>query len=149
MTRLQEVYGSDHNDAYVADGVTFTVDHNIYLYGFSIYGPKKEGEGKYQVDTVLTRKKKDIVLETINISGAGVILPVMFERPVKIDKGYPYTLELYIKGPLSHLGASGQTQIQHGKVLFTFKDAAKVKNNRSSTKKGQIPRLYYMIRNKK
>ncbi|XP_005092377.1 BTB/POZ domain-containing protein 6 [Aplysia californica] len=149
VTRLQEVHGSDQNDAMMADAFSFTVDQNIYLFGFSIYGPKKEAEGKYQIDTILSRKKKDVVMETINIKGAGIILPVMFERPVKVDKGLPYTLEIYIKGPSSHMGSSGQSKIQHGPILFTFSDAAKVKRNRSNVSKGQIPRLYFMPRNKK
>ncbi|RUS80633.1 hypothetical protein EGW08_011583 [Elysia chlorotica] len=148
VTRLQEVTGTAVNNASKADAVSFTVDHNLYLYGFSIYGPKKEGEAKYTVDTILTRKKKDIVMESICIKGAGVILPVMFERPVKVDKGYPYTLEVYIKGPDSYLGASGQSKIQHGKMLFTFSNAAKVKHNRTNISQGQIPRLYFMPRNK-
>lgn len=148
VTRLQEVSGTAINNASKADAVSFTVDHNLYLYGFSIYGPKKEGEAKYNVDTILTRKKKDIVMESICIKGAGVILPVMFERPVKIDKGYPYTLEIYIKGPDSYMGASGQTKIQHGKMLFTFSNAAKVKHNRTNISQGQIPRLYFIPRNK-
>ncbi|KAH9513229.1 hypothetical protein Btru_034428 [Bulinus truncatus] len=148
VTRFQELYSSATNNASQADAITFSVDHNIYLYGFSIYGPKKQGEGKYQIDTVLTRKKKDIIMETICIKGAGVILPCMFERPVKIDKGLPYTLEIYIKGPDSHVGASGQSTVHHGTVLFTFSTAVKVKKNRTSITKGQIPRLYFMPRNK-
>ncbi|GFO05278.1 BTB/POZ domain-containing protein 6 [Plakobranchus ocellatus] len=148
VTRLQEVSGTAVNNAAKADAISFTVDHNLYFYGFSIYGPKKEGEAKYTVDTILTRKKKDIVMESICIKGAGVILPVMFERPVKIDKGYPYTLEVYIKGPDSYMGASGQTKIQHGKILFTFNNAAKVKHNRTGISQGQIPRLYFLPRNK-
>uniref|UniRef100_A0A2C9KTZ7 BTB domain-containing protein n=1 Tax=Biomphalaria glabrata TaxID=6526 RepID=A0A2C9KTZ7_BIOGL len=148
VTRFQELYSSSINDAKQPDAISFTVDHNIYLYGFSIYGPKKQGEGHYKIDAILTRKKRDIVMETISIKGAGVILPCMFERPVKIDKGLPYTLELYIKGPESHLGASGQSAVQQGTILFTFFDATKVKKSRSSLKQGQIPRLYYMPRNK-
>lgn len=130
------------------DAISFTVDHNLYLYGFSIYGPKKQGEGKYQVDTILYRKKREVVMETIHIKGAGVILPVMFERPVKVDKDYRYTLEVYIKGPESHMGSSGQTQIQHGPVLFTFSNASKVKRNRTDISKGQIPRMYFLLRQK-
>ncbi|KAK3732116.1 hypothetical protein RRG08_026500 [Elysia crispata] len=148
VTRLQEVSGTAVNNASKADAISFTVDHNIYLYGFSVYGPRKEGEAKYTVDTILTRKKKDIVMESICIKGAGVILPVMFERPVKVDKGYLYTLEVYIKGPDSYLGASGQTKSQHGKMLFTFSNAAKVKHNRTNISQGQIPRLYFLPRNK-
>lgn len=148
ITRLQEVHKSDTNDASQPDAISFTVDQNIYLYGFSIYGPKKEGEGKYKIDTILTKKKKDIVMETIIIKGAGVILPVMFERPIKIDKGIPYTLEIYISGPASYLGSSGQSKVTHGTMLFTFSNATKVKKNRSDVTHGQIPRLYFMPRNK-
>ncbi|CAG5132614.1 unnamed protein product [Candidula unifasciata] len=147
VTRLQELYKSDINDATHPDAISFTVDRNLYLYGFSIYGPKKQGEGKYQVDTILYRKKKEVVMETIHIKGAGVILPVMFERPVKVDRDYCYTLEVYIKGPESHMGASGQTLVQHGPVLFTFSNA-KVKRNRTDLSRGQIPRLYFLLRQK-
>lgn len=100
------------------------------------------------MDTILYRKKKEVVMETIHIQGAGVILPVMFERPVKVDKNYLYTLEIYIKGPESHMGASGQTQAHCGPVLFTFSNAPKVKKNRTEVSKGQIPRLYFLVRKK-
>ncbi|XP_059147669.1 BTB/POZ domain-containing protein 6-like isoform X4 [Physella acuta] len=147
VTRFLEVYKSDTNKNQV-DAITFSVDHDLYFYGFGIYGPKNGGEGKFGIDIVFYRKRKDIVLETINIKGAGVILPVMFERPIKIDKNVPYTLEIYIRGPESHLGTSGQTTVHNGTMLFTFSNPPKVKQNRSSVRSGQIPRIYFMPRNK-
>ena len=143
MTRFREVGDSVVNDG-TADDICFTVDQNLYLYGFGIYGSKRPGEASYKVDTVVTRKKKDILMESISIQGAGVILPVMFERPVKVDKGKPYTLEIYVQGPHSHVGAEGITTVSDRGVTFKFSKAEKVKGNRTTDQLGQIPRFYFM-----
>ncbi|CAG5130420.1 unnamed protein product [Candidula unifasciata] len=145
ITRLQEASGSDINDANHPDAITFTVDQALHLYGFSIYGPTKQQEGKYQVDLVLQEKKKVIVMETIFVKGAGVILPVILEKPVRIEKNSPYTLEIYIKGPESYRGVNGLAQVQNGSVLFTFSNAEKVKRNRTDVSKGQIPGFYFLL----
>lgn len=142
-TRFKEVEGVLTNDG-TADAITFTVDRNIYLYGFGVYGGKKPGEASFKVDTVITRKKKDILMESIAIKGAGVILPCMFVKPVKIEKGKPYTVEIYVHGPPSHCGTDGLITVSDGNVKFTFSRAPAVKGNRTTDQKGQIPRFYFM-----
>ncbi|KAK7115598.1 BTB/POZ domain-containing protein 6-like [Littorina saxatilis] len=143
ITRFKEVEGMVENDG-TADAISFSVDRNVYLYGFGIYGSKKSGEASYKVDTVVTRKKRDILMESITIKGAGVILPVMFEKPIKVEKGKPYTLEIYVNGPPSHCGTEGQAIVSDGCATFKFTKATAVKGNRTSDQKGQIPRLYYL-----
>jgi hypothetical protein len=143
VTRFKEVGDSVPNTG-IADAISFTVDHNVYLYGFGIYGSKKPGEASFRVDTIVTRKKKDIVMESISIKGAGVILPVMFERALKIEKGKPYTLEIYVHGPDSHKGVDGLTSVTDGRVKFTFTKATQIKGNRTTDQTGQIPRFYFM-----
>ncbi|XP_076443497.1 BTB/POZ domain-containing protein 6-like [Babylonia areolata] len=144
VTRFKEMYGTADNDG-TADAITFTVDSNIYLYGFGIYGSKKQGEAAFKVDTILTRKKRDLIMESIAIKGAGVILPVMFERPVKVQKGKPYTLEIYVQGPTaSHRGTEGLSTVTDGRTTFKFSKPVAVKGNRTTELAGQIPRLYFM-----
>nr|KAG5713345.1 hypothetical protein BaRGS_024893 [Batillaria attramentaria] len=143
VTRFREIEGTLVNDG-SADAVTFTVDRNIYLYGFGIYGSKKSGEASYKVDTVITRKKKDIVMESIAVKGAGVILPCMLEKPVKVEKGKPYTVEIYTHGPPSHCGTDGQTSVADGVASFKFSKTTAVKGNRTTELKGQIPRFYFL-----
>ncbi|BFZ01265.1 hypothetical protein BsWGS_04304 [Bradybaena similaris] len=145
VTRLQEESCSDINDGIHADAISFTVSHNVYLYGFSIYGPRKHQVGRYQVDSILQRKKKVIIMETTVVKGAGVTLPVMLEKPVRIEKNIPYTLEMYIKGPESYSGTKGLAQVQGDPALFTFSNAVKVKTNRSDVSKGQIPQFYFFL----
>lgn len=143
VTRFREMEGEVKNDG-TADAVSFTVDRNVYLYGFGIYGSKKRCEAAYKVDTVVTRKKRDILMESISIKGAGVILPVMFEKAVKVEKGKLYTLEVYVHGPDSHRGADGLTSVSDGGTTFKFSKTTTVKGNRTTDQKGQIPRLFFL-----
>ena len=143
VTRFKEVQGEVANDG-TADAISFTVDRNIYLYGFGIYGSKKQGEAAFKVDTVVTRKKRDILMESISIKGAGVILPVMFEKPVKVEKGKPYTLEIYVQGPPSHCGSDGLGSVTDGRTTFKFSKTVAVKGNRTTDQIGQIPRFYFL-----
>lgn len=143
ITRFREVGDTVVNNG-TADAVSFTVDRNIYLYGFGIYGSKKPGEVSFKVDTIVTRKKKDFLMESISIKGTGVILPVMFERPIKIDKAKSYTLEIYLHGPDCYRGVEGVAKARDGQTTFTFSKAANIKGNRTTDKMGQIPRLFFM-----
>lgn len=143
VTRFREVEGVVQNEG-AADAISFTVDHNVHLYGFGIYGGKKPGEAAFKVDTIVTRKKRDILMESISIKGAGVILPVMFEKPIKVEKGKPYTLEIYIHGPNSHCGTDGLGSVSDGQTTFKFTKTTTVKGNRTTDQKGQIPRLYFL-----
>lgn len=145
VTRFRDVEGSLKSVG-KADAISFTVESNIYLYGFGIYGVKEPGENSFRVDTILTRKKKDLIFETVTLSGAGHILPVMFERPAKLEKGKLYTLEIYIHGPDTLCGTSGLTTAldASGWVKFHFSKATRVKGNRTDDCKGQIPRLYFV-----
>ncbi|KAL8580643.1 hypothetical protein ACOMHN_043459 [Nucella lapillus] len=143
ITRFKEVSGTVENDG-TADAIAFTVDSNIYLYGFGIYGSKKQGEASFKVDTVVTRKKVDILMESITIKGAGVILPVMFQKPIKVQKGKPYTLEIYVQGPTSLCGADGMGTVTDGNTTFKFTKTTAVKGNRTTEQNGQIPRVYFL-----
>ena len=143
VTRFKEIDGVVKNDG-TADAISFTVDHNVYLYGFGIYGSKKQGEAAFKVDTIVTRKKRDVLMESISIKGAGVILPVMFEKPVKVEKAKPYTLEIYVHGPNSHCGTDGLGSVSDGHTTFKFTKTTAVKGNRTTDQKGQIPRLYFL-----
>lgn len=143
VTRFKEMIGTVENDG-TADAITFTVDNNIYLYGFGIYGSKKQGEASFKVDTIVTRKKRDILMESISIKGAGVVLPVMFEKPIKVQKGKPYTLEVYVQGPASHCGTDGVTTVMDAHTTFKFTKTTAVKGNRTTEQNGQIPRLYFL-----
>lgn len=84
-------------------------------------------------------------METIVVKGAGVTLPVMLEKPIRIEKNIPYTLEMYIKGPESYSGTKGLAQVQGDPALFTFSNALKVKKNRTDVTKGQIPQFFFLL----
>lgn len=144
VTRFRELLSSGASETSEVDAISFTVSHNLYLYGLSIYGPRDEQEGKYQVDTILYQRKKTVNMETIHITGAGVILPLMFERPVRIDKNCPYTVEIYIQGPETHVGVGGDAKVEVGSVQFTFSNASQVKKNQTNVSRGQIPRLFFL-----
>lgn len=144
VTRFREVVGDLPSDGSNADAITFTADRDVSLYGFGIYGSKQPGEAAYRVDTILTRKKKDVVMESISIKGAGIVLPVMLQKPVQLERGKPYTLEVYVHGPPCHCGADGIAMVTDGVTTFTFSRARTVKGNRTTERKGQIPRLYFV-----
>ena len=143
VTRFQEVGRGCVTNGGSADAISFVVDQNIHLYGFGVYGAERYGEAFFRVDTVVSRKKRDILMESISITGVGVILPVMFDRPVKVEKSKVYTLEIYMHGPKSHCGAHGLESV--GDMMsFNFRNATAVKRNRTTVRSGQIPRLYFM-----
>ncbi|XP_076465548.1 BTB/POZ domain-containing protein 6-B-like [Babylonia areolata] len=172
VTRFAEFRGTLNNTRTAADAVSFTVSRDILLYGFGIYGHSagkgteeeqgnEEKEATFKVDAALSRKKEDLVLETMVVKGAGVILPVMFQEPVRVKNGKVHTLEIYVQGPPSHRGVSGEATIslsvsldhdhEHAararacSVTFTFSQAPdSVKGNRTTVRAGQIPRLFYL-----
>ena len=127
------------------DGINFTVDKPIKLYGVQNFG--SEG-GEYTVSTEV----KDTTDGSSLVKQCGVCtcvkdetdsyygFDVQFHRPVCLQENKEYELVSLIKGPESWFGEKGQETVDCQGVQFTFRSSGGDKNGTSDTG-GQFPAL--------
>ncbi|XP_067655514.1 BTB/POZ domain-containing protein 6-like [Haliotis asinina] len=136
------------NDS-LKDAISFRSSQDIMLYGYRLYGPKREhAPTTYSVTTyfgneenVLHSMIQDRAAYTVNSK----VFDVAFEEPVAMRAGVWYTLVVIMKGRLTFMGQDGKGELQcPNRVTFTFKNS-ELSSSGTSVTDGQIPSLLYRI----
>ena len=135
--------------------LTFSTDREIFLIGFAQYMVSRTPADTPFLEYVLIQgdniddesSAKVLMSGTIKLNVAAKdfkMVPVLFDKQIKIQKSRFYTIKVTNKGPDLQLyrGTNGFDK----KIPFSFYNAKsnegkKVKNN---VKKGQIPELYFI-----
>ena len=126
-----------------SDGIVFTVDKPIKLYGVQHFG--SEG-GEYTVSTEV----KDLADGSSLEKQSGVfhsakadfyyVFDVKFDCPVCLVENKEYELVSLIKGPMSWHGEAGQNTEKSKGVTFTFRNSRNSSNG-TTVSRGQFPAL--------
>ena len=135
------------------EAVRFSVDTDILLGGFGLFGGRGEYVGKIKLFDIGTDGGEnegdgDLMCESDEVTyecGARQKYPIMFEEPVQVVAGKWYVAWARVSGPSSDCGSSGQGQVTtEEQILFTFKSSKK-SNNGTDVNAGQIPQLLYRV----
>ena len=135
------------------EAVRFSVDTDILLGGFGLFGGRGEYVGKIKLFDIGTEGGEnesdgDLLCESDEVTyecGARQKYPIMFEDPVQIVAGKWYVAWARVSGPSSDCGSSGQGQVStEDQIMFTFKSSKK-SNNGTDVNAGQIPQLLYRV----
>jgi E3 ubiquitin-protein ligase MYCBP2 len=135
------------------EAVRFSVDTDIVVGGYGLFGGRGEYVGKVKlfdlgVDGGEQEGDGDLVAESDEVTfecGARQKFPVLFEEPVQIAAGRWYVAWARVSGPSSDCGSSGQSQVlTEDQVQFAFKSSKK-SNNGTDVNAGQIPQILYRV----
>ena len=135
------------------EAVRFSVDTDILLGGFGLFGGRGEYVGKIKLFDIGTDGGEnegdgDLLCESDEVTyecGARQKFPIMFEEAVQVVAGKWYVAWARVSGPSSDCGSSGQGQVTtEEQIMFTFKSSKK-SNNGTDVNAGQIPQLLYRV----
>ena len=123
------------------DGISFTVNKPIKLYGVQHFGSKG---GEYTVSTEVkgtTVKQSGVYTSVNDESNSYYYFDVQFDRPVCLEENKEYELVSLIKGPRSWYGEGGKQTVESQGVKFTFRKSDGI-NNGTFVTRGQFPILF-------
>ena len=135
------------------EAVRFSVDTDIILGGFGLFGGRGEYVGKIKLfdigaDGGENEGDGDLLCESDEVTyecGARQKYPIMFEEAIQVVAGKWYVAWARVSGPSSDCGSSGQGQVTtEEQIMFTFKSSKK-SNNGTDVNAGQIPQLLYRV----
>ncbi|XP_071093800.1 BTB/POZ domain-containing protein 2-like isoform X1 [Haliotis cracherodii] len=142
-SRFTEVDGP--RDSYGTDAVKLICLKEIYLHGYSIYGPFDGNNSEYCINTVLYDKNDDIIhAQVTKVVNNAKYLKVMFNAKLKLDGNVWYTLLVKIRGPPTFKGHNSISFVKNSDVTMTFAYCKKGTRD-TSGKEGQIPQLFYTL----
>ncbi|XP_067668349.1 BTB/POZ domain-containing protein 2-like [Haliotis asinina] len=142
-SRFTEVDGK--RDSYGTDAVKLICLKEIYLHGYSIYGPFDGNNSQYSINTALYDKNDDIIhAQVTNIVDNAKYLKVMLNTKLKLDGNVWYTLLVKIRGPPTFKGHNSISFVKNSDVTLTFAYCKKGTRD-TSGKEGQIPQLFYTL----
>ena len=142
-TRFTDVDGP--RDCYGTDAIKIMCVKEIYLHGYSIYGPFDGNNSQYHINTVLYDKTEDIIhAQVTNTVDNSKYLRVMFNTKLKLDAHVWYTLEVKIRGPPTFRGQNATSFVRNNDVTLTFAFCKKGTRD-TSGKEGQIPQLFFTL----
>ncbi|XP_046581838.1 BTB/POZ domain-containing protein 2-like isoform X2 [Haliotis rubra] len=142
-SRFTDVDGS--RDSYGTDAVKLICLKEIYLHGYSVYGPFDGNNSQYSINTVLYDKNDDIIhAQVTNVVDNAKYLKVMFNTKLKLDGNVWYTLLVKIRGPPTFKGHNSISFVKNSDVTLTFAYCKKGTRD-TSGKEGQIPQLFYTL----
>ena len=126
------------------DNIQFSVDRNIYVVGFGLYGCRKSGV-EYHVyiklmrnRTILCQKK-----QTIHSDGSAKTIHVLFGSAVQIAANTDYTASLVLTNDeRGHRGSDGMSIVTCGNVYFKFARYLGGSNG-TNVESGQIPEILF------
>lgn len=133
-----------------SDRIRFTVDRQIFVVGFGLYGSIRNPT-EYGVNIQIIHTGSGDLLGTNTTSfssdGSSSTFRVMFKEPIEILPNTSYIASVTLKGPESHYGTKGLRKLMldcpsGGKVTFQFAYAAG-NNNGTSVEDGQIPEIIF------
>eukprot|EP01017_Pseudomicrothorax_dubius_P047191 TRINITY_DN8435_c0_g1_i1.p1 TRINITY_DN8435_c0_g1~~TRINITY_DN8435_c0_g1_i1.p1 ORF type:complete len:336 (-),score=54.60 TRINITY_DN8435_c0_g1_i1:154-1161(-) len=134
------------------DGVSFTVNKDVSIAGFGIYGSEKtdslSGTAKFLLGKDV--KGSPLVVREVTVVreegyGDGKIYRFMFDRPIRVKANESYSVAVELRSGTSYYGSGGQNTVNGEKdVIFSFTNATNSTNG-TGTSSGQIPEIYYYI----
>ena len=127
-----------------ADSVRFSVDRNIYVVGFGLYGCVESGV-EYHVDIKLMRNRTILCKKTqiIQSDGSAKTIHVLFDGAEEIAANTDYTASLVLKNYKSgHNGSHGMSTVTCGNVCFKFARSPESSNG-TNVDSGQIPEIIF------
>ncbi|PAV68291.1 hypothetical protein WR25_12947 [Diploscapter pachys] len=130
-----------------SDRIKFTVDRNIYIVGFGLFG-SVNGAEEYEATIEIIHCGTGNTLAANSTSfvsdGSSSTSRVMFREPVHINPGVTYIASACLKGADTHYGTKGLRRIVHAPTGVTFQFTyAAVNNNGTSVEDGQIPEIIF------
>lgn len=144
------------------DGIGISVSKSILMVGIGLYIPTKPNSylmGAVSVFQGSALKGKKVTAKEIKFSSSSPLVvnniyKSMFDEPVVIEAETKYTIHLYLMissgkwlfGGSSYWGAEGKSSVEgEGGIVFTFTGV--FGKGRSNENEGQIPEIYYMLKN--
>ncbi|KAJ8027887.1 E3 ubiquitin-protein ligase MYCBP2 [Holothuria leucospilota] len=155
VNRFEGYGGGWGYSGHSVEAIIFSVDTDIQLGGFGLFGGRGEYTAKiklYQLETMRAHLDSEGELkaeseEKTYECGAKEEFPILFDEPVSITAGMMYLAWAKVNGPSSDCGSGGQAIVTtEDKVTFHFLSSRK-SNNGTDVSAGQIPKLYYRIPN--
>ena len=147
-TRFQTICAGDSKWHYVTcDAIDLTVSKTISLVGVRLFG---SAGSSYDVDLCIYKSNKKIsTTSLVNVSTEGEMIDGLYygytiklDKPVKLEPGRTYTVEVKIAGPRSYHGEDGVATVQCEDLVVTYSDSGKSPNG-TSTKHGQLPTFVF------
>ncbi|KAE9549406.1 hypothetical protein FO519_007385 [Halicephalobus sp. NKZ332] len=136
------------------EAVQFKVSKEIFISGVGLFGGRGEYSAKIKLLKVVGGELEDHCVELLAESDEVVYecapretAVIQLNKNVLVGAEEWYVLVAQIQGPSSDCGASGKSTIKAaGDVEFTFRNSL-LSNNGTDVEVGQIPEIYYTLKN--
>ncbi|CAL1536097.1 unnamed protein product [Lymnaea stagnalis] len=145
FNRFKERNQTAFNNRSGTSAISFQVNRDILLEGFTIYGACKGTKQEIQVNgRVLDSKDESIssVESTVETTGKQDLYDVMFDQISRLHQGTTYTLLVELQGPHTFAGQCGRLSVLCDDVLFAFSHSDKSQTGTTVTH-GQLPGLIF------
>ncbi|XP_070552183.1 E3 ubiquitin-protein ligase MYCBP2-like isoform X2 [Ptychodera flava] len=153
INRFESPGGGWGYSGHSVEAIRFSVDTDILLGGFGLFGGRGEYTakikvydlgpegGEHETDGELLAESDDVSYEC----GSREKYAILFDEPLTLTAHCWYVAWARVSGPSSDCGSSGQVSLtSDDQVIFQFKSSKK-SNNGTDVNAGQIPQVLYRL----
>ena len=133
------------------DGISFSVSKTIFVVGFGIYCPDRDGRNLAGVGKFLRGQdakgaeltSKEFALDFGGVEPEKKVHQLMFDKPIKVQAGEIHSCVMEVANGGSFYGNNGKDRVTgEGDITFQFL-ACNGSFNGTGIQSGQIPEIYY------
>ncbi|KAL9980112.1 hypothetical protein ACROYT_G008655 [Oculina patagonica] len=148
-SRFESVLKGQWDCAGQADGIDFTVDNDVMLYGLCLFGSE---DSNYSVTLTIKKDGRNRALSKAgtfsskllqHTNGSYYGFEILFHSAVKLKKNTTYQIKALITGPPSWYGENGISTVVCSGVTFTF--TTNVNNYGTGTEAGLFPEILFSV----